>query len=110
MDCYVGHYQILMDEEDAKKTTFITPWGEYHYRLMSFGLKNVGATYMRSMTTIFHGMIHMETEVYVDDVITMSRERSDHLTYLKKFFDRLCQYNMKLNPAKCAFGYQPTSC
>ena len=56
-----------MDEEDAKKTTFITPWGEYHYRLMSFGLKNVGATYMRSMTTIFHDMILKEIEVYVDE-------------------------------------------
>nr|XP_025886269.1 uncharacterized protein LOC101253774 [Solanum lycopersicum] len=71
---------------------------------MPFGLKNAGATYMRAMTTIFHDMIHKEIEVYVDDVIIKSRENSDHLTHLRKFFERLRRYNLKLNPAKCAFG------
>jgi len=63
---------------------------------------------MRAMTTIFHDMIHKENEVYVDNVINKSTDRSDHLTHLRKFFDWLCQYNLKLNPAKCAFGV-PTS-
>nr|XP_004250811.1 uncharacterized protein LOC101260504 [Solanum lycopersicum] len=71
---------------------------------MSFGLNNVGATYMRAMTTIFHDMIHKEIEVYVHDVIIKSHESSDHLTHLRKFFDHLHRYNLKLNPAKCAFG------
>ncbi|XP_019242529.1 PREDICTED: uncharacterized protein LOC109222656, partial [Nicotiana attenuata] len=71
---------------------------------MPFGLKNAGATYMRAMTTIFHDMIHKEIEVYVDDVIIKSRKSSDHLVDLKKFFDRLRRYNLKLNPTKCAFG------
>ncbi|XP_015060443.1 uncharacterized protein LOC107006392 [Solanum pennellii] len=104
VDCYAGYHKILMDEEDVEKTTFITPWGVYHYRVMPFGLKNAGATYMRDMTTIFHDMIHKEIEVYVDDVIVKSRESSDHLTHLRKFFERLRHYNLKLNPAKCAFG------
>ncbi|XP_069155857.1 uncharacterized protein [Solanum lycopersicum] len=104
VDCYAGYHQILMDEEDTEKMAFITPWGVYHYRVMPFGLKNAGATYMRAMTTIFHDMIHKEIEVYVDDVIIKSRESSDHLTHLRKFFERLRRYNLKLNPAKCAFG------
>ena len=63
--------------------------------MMPFGLKNVGATYMRAMTTIFHEMIHKEIEVYVDDIIIKSRECSDHLMYIKKFFDLLSNYNLK---------------
>ncbi|XP_015159834.1 uncharacterized protein [Solanum tuberosum] len=78
--------------------------GVYHYRVMPFGLINAGATYMSAMTTIFHDMIHKEIEVYVDDVIVKSHESSDHLTHLRKFFDRLRRYNLKLNPVKCAFG------
>lgn len=70
---------------------------------MPFGLKNADATYVRAMTTIFHDMIHKEIEVYLDDVIIKSRESSDHLTHLRKFFERLRRYNLKLNPAKCAF-------
>ncbi|XP_069149116.1 uncharacterized protein [Solanum lycopersicum] len=99
VDCYAGYHQILMDEEDAEKTAFITPWGVYHYRVMLFGLKNAGATYMRAMTTIFHDMIHKEIEVYVDDVIIKSRESSDHLTHLRKFFE-LSRRGIELDPSK----------
>ena len=30
VNCNTCYHQILMDEEDAEKTTFITPWGVYH--------------------------------------------------------------------------------
>uniref|UniRef100_M1AP09 RNase H family protein n=1 Tax=Solanum tuberosum TaxID=4113 RepID=M1AP09_SOLTU len=71
---------------------------------MPFGFKNAGATYMRAMTTLFHDMIHKEIEVYVDDVVIKSKRSSDHIDDLRKFFERLRKYNLKLNPAKCAFG------
>ncbi|XP_070010727.1 uncharacterized protein [Nicotiana sylvestris] len=104
VNCFARYHQIWMYEEDAEKTAFITPWGMYFYRMMSFGLKNAGATYMRAMTTIFHDMIHKEIEVYVDDVIIKSKKVADHMEDLRKFFNRLRRYNLKLNPAKCAFG------
>lgn len=56
------------------------------------------------MTTIFHDMIHKGIEVYVHDIIIKSHESSDHLTHLRNLFDWLRCYNLKLNPAKCAFG------
>lgn len=59
---------------------------------------------MRDMTTIFHDMMHKEVEVYVDDVIIKSRTQIDHVRDLRNFFERLRKYNLKLNPAKCAFG------
>ncbi|XP_070046472.1 uncharacterized protein [Nicotiana tomentosiformis] len=93
-----------MDEKDAEKTAFNTPWGIYCYKMMPSGLKNAGATYMRAMMTIFNDMIHKEIEVYMDDVIIKSKRSSDHIADLKTFFDRLQKYNLKLNPAKCAFG------
>ncbi|XP_070013016.1 uncharacterized protein [Nicotiana sylvestris] len=87
-----------------KKMAFTTPWGNYCYRVMPFGLKNTETTYMRAMTAIFHDIMHQEIEVYVDDVIIKSRTQDDHVRDLKKFFVRLCKYDLKLNPAKCAFG------
>ncbi|XP_070034215.1 uncharacterized protein [Nicotiana tomentosiformis] len=89
VDCYAGYHQILMDEEDIEKTAFIMPWGAYCFRVVPFGLKNAEATYMKAMTTIFHDMIHKEIEVYVDDVIIKSKKQSDHVGYLRKFFQRL---------------------
>ncbi|PKI57825.1 hypothetical protein CRG98_021771, partial [Punica granatum] len=93
-----------MAEEDKIKTTFITMWGTFCYKVMSFGLKNAEATYQRAMVTLFHDMMHKEIEVYVDDMIAKSKEGEDHLVNLKRLFDRLRKYKLRLNPAKCTFG------
>jgi hypothetical protein len=42
LDCYLGYHQIALKEEDQIKTVFITPFGTYAYKTMSFGLKNAG--------------------------------------------------------------------
>ena len=42
LDCYSGYHQIALKEEDQIKMAFITPFGAYAYKTMSFGLKNVG--------------------------------------------------------------------
>jgi hypothetical protein len=49
LDCYLGYHQIMLKEEDQIKTAFITPYGTYAYKTMSFRLKNVGATYQRAI-------------------------------------------------------------
>ena len=43
-------------------------------------------------------------EVYVDDMLIKSKEELTHLDDLKETFATLRQYQMKLNPSKCAFG------
>ncbi|XP_070036862.1 uncharacterized protein [Nicotiana tomentosiformis] len=55
------------------------------------------------MTTLFHGMIHKEIEVYMDDVSIKLRKSVNYLSDLRKFFERLRRYNLKLNPVKYAF-------
>jgi len=67
---------------------------------MSFGLKNVGATYHRAMVTIFHDMIHKKIEVYVDDMIAKSKSEEEHLINLRNLFERLRKFKLKLNPTK----------
>jgi hypothetical protein len=43
LDCYSGCHQITLKEEDQSKTSFLTPFGAYCYKTMSFGLKSAGA-------------------------------------------------------------------
>ena len=45
-----------------------------------------------------------DVEVYVDDMIVKSRDRSDHLAALERFFERIRQFRLRLNPKKCTFG------
>ena len=104
MDAFFGYNQILMAEEDQEKTAFVTSQGLYCYRVMSFRLKNAGATYQRLVNQMFKKQIGRNVEVYVDDVLVKSRKEEDHLDDLRETFNTLRQYHMKLNPSKCAFG------
>ena len=69
MDGFSCYNQIKMAPEDMEKTTFVKQQGTFYYKVMAFGLKNVGSTYQRAMVAFFHDMIHHEIEVYVDDII-----------------------------------------
>jgi hypothetical protein len=42
---FSGYNQIHMSTNDAEKTAFRTPIGNFYYTVMPFGLKNAGATY-----------------------------------------------------------------
>ena len=87
MDGFSDYKQIRMAPEDMEKTTFLTMWGTFCYKVMPFGLKNVGTTYQRAMVTLFHDMMHKEIEVYVDDIIAKSQGEDDHVVNLKKLFE-----------------------
>ena len=71
---------------------------------MPFGLKNVGATYQRAATTLFHDMMHRDVKVYVDDMIVKSCDRAYHWAILERFFQRIKCFRLRLNPKKCTFG------
>ena len=103
MDGFLGYNQIKMALEDKEKTLFITPWGTYCYKIMPFGLKNAGATYQRATTTLLYDLIHKEVEVYVDEMIMKSKDREGHIPTLRKFFERIQFYKLRLNPKKCTF-------
>ena len=71
---------------------------------MPFGLKNAGATYQKLVNHRFHPQIGRNVKVYVDDMLVKSQDEGKHLVDLQETFDTLRQYNMRLNPSKCAFG------
>ncbi|KAA0062772.1 uncharacterized protein E5676_scaffold87G00330 [Cucumis melo var. makuwa] len=80
MDGSSGYNQIRMILSDEEMIAFRTLKGIYYYKVMLFGLKNVGATYQRSMQKVFDDMLHKYVECYVDDLV------------------------LRMNPLKCAFG------
>ena len=104
LDTFSGYHQIPMHPPDAEKTSFITPHGLYFHNVMPFGLKNAGATYQRLVTKMIRPLLSSTMEVYIDDMLVKSKQRPDHVTHLQQAFDLLREYDMKLNPLKCAFG------
>ena len=71
---------------------------------MTFGLKNAGATYQRDMNFIFHELLGIILEVYIDDIVVKSAAFDSHLADLRKAFEKMRKYGLKMNPRKCAFA------
>ena len=71
---------------------------------MPFRLKNTGETYQRLVNHMFRPQIGRNVEVCIDNMLVKSQDEEKHLDNLQETFDTLRQYNMRLNPNKCAFG------
>jgi hypothetical protein len=71
---------------------------------MTFGLKNTGAMYQRAMNLIFHDVLRVLMEVYIDAVVIMSVGFEEHMTDLKLSLERMKKYGLQINQLKCAFG------
>jgi hypothetical protein len=105
LDCYSSYHQISLREADQIKTSFITPFGAYCYMTMSFGLKNVGATYQRAIQQCLKDQIRDQlVEAYVDDVVVKTKVASTLVDDLDRTFKALNKFQWKLNPKKCIFG------
>lgn len=61
-----------MFEPDGMKTTFMIEQANYQYKVMLFGLKNVGVTYQRIMNKIFQEEIWEVMEAYMDNMVVKS--------------------------------------
>jgi hypothetical protein len=83
-----SYNQIFMDDEDISKTAFICLGfvGLFEWVVMTFGLKNVGATYQRAMNLIFHDLLGIVVEVYIDDIFVKSAGNDSHLADLRLAF------------------------
>ena len=92
MGAFSRYNQIQMSEEDQENMAFIPSQGFYYYRVIPFGLKNIGATYQRLINQIFSEKIRRNMEVYEDDMLVKSKEAESHLEDLEEMFRTLTQY------------------
>jgi hypothetical protein len=92
LDCYSGYHQIAIKEEDQEKTAFITPFGAYCYTNMSFGLKNVGATFQRAIQACFKEQLNKNVEAYVNDMVVKTRNSNTLIADLEETFASLRKY------------------
>ena len=86
MDAFSGYNQISMDSDDQETTSFVTAQRTYCYRVMPFGLKNVGATYQRLVSRMFQKQIGTTMEVYIDDMLVKSTTAELHIAHLSEVF------------------------
>jgi len=79
LDAFQGYHQIPLALGDQEKRAFITSTRNYHYKVMPFGLKNVGFTYQRMITRMFEPQLGKNIEVYIDDMVVKSKVVFEHV-------------------------------
>ena len=104
LDAFQEYHQILLALEDQEKTVFVTFTGNYHYKVISFGLKNARSTYQRMMTKMFEPQLGKNIEVYIDDMVVKNKVVSEHVGDLENIFEILREHKLRLNASKCSFG------
>ena len=109
LDMASGYWQIEIDEKDRHKTAFITKYGLFEHQRMAFGLCNAPATFQRVIQFVLRGLTWNKILAFLDDVIVLGRDFSDHLTNLRLTFERFRKYHLKLKPKKCNLFHTETT-
>ncbi|KAL5581043.1 hypothetical protein UlMin_013485 [Ulmus minor] len=94
MDAYSGYNQIRMHEEDQEHTAFLTNQGLYCYKVMPFGLKNVGATYQRLVNKMFKDQIGKTMEFPLKQVF----QKPEASGRLAKWSIELGEFDIQFKP------------
>ena len=102
LDAFQGYHQIPLALDDQEKATFVTLIENYHYKVMSFSLKNAGSIYQRMMARMFESHLGKNIEIYIDDMVVKSKMVSEHLGDLQTIFEILRKYKLSLNASKNA--------
>src|SRR5690348_5234807 len=96
LDLASGYWQVPMAEKSKQYTTFVCPYGQYHFNVMPFGLTNAPATFQRMMDKVLGELKEKFCAVYLDDILIYSETFEDHLVHIKMILDRLNENGLKL--------------
>ncbi|KAJ9523167.1 hypothetical protein QJQ45_024088, partial [Haematococcus lacustris] len=104
LDLQAGYHQIRITEEDVPKTAFLTPVGQFQFKVLCFGLTNAPATFQRVMNTVFKPLINKSVLVYIDDILVMSNTPEEHLVHLREVLQLMREHKLYAKMSKCEFN------
>ena len=108
LDLRSGYWHIKLHPDDAHKTGFTTPFGNFQFNRTPFGLISAGASFQRVADAITQDLEN--TEAYVDDTFVFSQTWDQHMSQLRALLTRMREYGLKLNLDKCTFGAPTMQC
>ena len=103
IDANSGFWTLPMDPDSQLLTTFNTPWGQYCFVKMPFGLNQAQYFFQFYMDQNFRD-INSTTNLITDDVMVHGETEKEHDQNLLQVLNKCREIGLKLNPEKCIFG------
>jgi hypothetical protein len=104
LDLFMGFLQVPLSPQAKERTAFVTPFGQWEFNRMPFGLCNAPTTFQRMMNTILSDLIGKVCFVFVDDISIFTSTFEEHLRVLEEIFQRLRKHSLFAKPKKCTFA------
>ena len=106
LDAKAGFWQIPLDEDSIKYTTFNSPFGRFQFIRLPFGLNSSAEVFQRTMEQLFSGY---PCSIIVDDILVSGSTIQEHDENLQKVLKRCKEVNLKLNKQKYKVRVQEVS-
>lgn len=102
MDATSGYWQLLLDKDSQKLTTFLTPWGRYMFLRAPMGLVSSGDEFCRRGDEAFQDIENIEK--VVDDILVYDETFGKHLKRIIQILNRCREKSITLNASKFLFA------
>ena len=103
LDMASGYWQVALRESDKPLTAFVTPHGQYQFKVLPFGLCNAPATFSRLVSRVMHGVPIDIASAYMDDVLDVANDVVTMIEHLDGLLKRFGDVGLKFGPEKCHF-------
>lgn len=103
LDLMSGFHQIPLEEQSKKYTAFSSNTGHFEFNRLPFGLNISPNSFQRMMSIALSGLPSECAFLYIDDIIVVGCSINHHLSNIRKVFNQLRKFNLKLNPKKFQF-------
>ena len=101
LDANSGFWQIPLSPESRPLTTFLTPFGRYHFNKLPFGLSSAPELFQKRMGKLLEGLDGVVC--LIDDVLIFAADKEEHDLRLRAVLNRMAEAGTTLNMEKCVF-------
>ena len=93
-------HAVPVRRADREKTAFSSPFGQYQFIKMPFGLANAPATYSQLVAKALRHLPSSEVLCYLDDTVIHSADAWSHLRILRKVLAAFRSAGLQISPEK----------
>ncbi|KAM4055406.1 reverse transcriptase (RNA-dependent DNA polymerase) [Hirsutella rhossiliensis] len=108
LDIRQAFHRIRLEPDSVELTAFRTRYGQFHYKVLPFGLCNGPSTFQRFINTTLWDYLDSFCTAYLDDILVFSEDKKEHMRHVRLVLERLREAGLQVDIKKCEFGVTKT--